>query len=425
MPTMLAAPLRNTVTSTRTASNFFSRLAKVHPLRNPDWRWDHVVDLVWYGRRAASRDDDLTTKAVKFLRAWSRADLAGRERLRARWTDMSLALGAYVDADLLAAQLEARLLARESDEVIARKVGVSIETVRIFESMFFNVRDRREAHDWLMMTAVGVVPGMSRLPSERDVWCYWALAGGPHIVDLLVDDVLNVSSERDHLLAEKARFLAREFAAGYSPQATADFLAEGRRLFGPPRRLAGGGIGGRELELDLRALRLTLKGKQIRRRRAVAEDVRCAKLEREKLAAEFWAKYGGIVTRPNRGAEENGSSPVAAASGRGGGPDTGTGPAAASGAEAVGREEFAKVKNETGNSVIEAARGVTEDADPGKDLEAEAILAAAMHAEPPDLPGMSCAGEETKLPRAAPVPSAHRVRRRANPPRRDTKRRAA
>jgi hypothetical protein len=343
----------------------------------------------------------MTKDAVKFLRAWSNADAAGRQRIRARWPELSLAMGAYMGADLLAAQLEARLLAREPDEVIAQKVGVSVETVKIFEAMYFNVANSREAHDWLLMYAVGVVPGMGRVPSERDIWCYCALAGGPLVVDLLVNDVLDGSNRRDRLLAEKARFLARDHAAGGSPQASAEFLAEGRRLFRSPRQLAGGGTAGRLLEQQLRAVGLTPRGKKVRR--AASEEAIRATQEREKLAAQFWAKYGGIVTRPKRGA--------------------------ASGAEAIAREESAgKVRNDSGCSVAKPARKVTGGAD--RAPEAEAILAAAMtHGQPHGVPATSpatpWAGEALKLPRAAPAPaSAHGGRGRANP-RRDGKRRAA
>lgn len=76
----------------------------------------------------------------------------------------------------VAAVEQARILARESDEEIADKCGMTPLTIERYEKLFFNVRDVLNATDWLYVKALKAPPAVSR--GEGGEWTeaerHWA-----------------------------------------------------------------------------------------------------------------------------------------------------------------------------------------------------------------------------------------------------------
>ena len=82
--------------------------------------------------------------------------------------------------------VEARLLAGEPIEAIARKTALTPGSVATFEALFFNVSDKLENRGYLIHIAVGLYPR----PKEPDtglVWRLFGLLGGPVVMDALID----------------------------------------------------------------------------------------------------------------------------------------------------------------------------------------------------------------------------------------------
>jgi hypothetical protein len=113
----------------------------------------------------------------------SNEDQALVEAHRIRWS---------LDAEERAI-VEARLLARETDEEIARKSGISPEAVKYYEALFFSVRDRLNAHDWIIKTihstaGQGLVYGKEALNEQHrhTVYRLFGYFGGPLVIDATV-----------------------------------------------------------------------------------------------------------------------------------------------------------------------------------------------------------------------------------------------
>ena len=82
--------------------------------------------------------------------------------------------------------VEARLIAGEPIEAIARKTVLTPRAVATFEALFFNVSDRLENRGYLIHFGVGLYP-TPREPDPGLVWRLFGLLGGPVVLDALID----------------------------------------------------------------------------------------------------------------------------------------------------------------------------------------------------------------------------------------------
>jgi len=160
------------------------------PLRPPGWRWLRAGYLVDNGRRLSRcRDDNKVWDAVAFYRALrSCQDERGRARLARKMPAFFEAWQVYQQASLVRWEVEARLLANEETEAIARKCGLSANAVEVFHDTFFSVRPHLRARDWIMNCVIG--PKVHRGLKETDqdeLLKLYAFAGGPLVVDSLMD----------------------------------------------------------------------------------------------------------------------------------------------------------------------------------------------------------------------------------------------
>lgn len=157
--------------------------------------------------------------------------------------------------------------------------------------------DRLGAGDWLLRQAVRVGPWAPCVPTEGQIWRYLAVAGGVPLLDLVVADFLRRPEPRypdRQCLAERARFVVIDAAAGDSAAATIAFVRECRRLLGPRLRGVRGGPAAR------RSFRLRLKALEILAGRAGA------KRKRRQAPASHPAGAGAAparaAVRPRKGA---------------------------------------------------------------------------------------------------------------------------
>jgi hypothetical protein len=166
------------------------------PTRLPNWRAARAQYLTAGSRsKQPTRHDDEFIRAYrKYLMAWRRGGSAARERLVAECPGLYYAhmLSTHPDQEWKAV-MESKLLARETDEMIAAEMSTIPDASFWYEALFFNVRERLHARTYIMKTILG--PAARRALDYDDVLnehmrylCYRSFAyfGGPMALDFLM-----------------------------------------------------------------------------------------------------------------------------------------------------------------------------------------------------------------------------------------------
>jgi hypothetical protein len=183
-----------------------------NPLRPPDWRWRRATQPPRKRRRRGPRDDDWVGRCRRFQ---AKLEKAGGDVHQARW--------ARAHKDVLAAYLlrqgetrrrwevEARVLAGQTDEEIGDRVGVDGTVIQAYEAMFFAVRTRLKCCDWVMACVIG--PKLWEGFDVGDVETVWKVVAyqcGPVVFDALIENVREDGRpSADPELAEQLKLLVR------------------------------------------------------------------------------------------------------------------------------------------------------------------------------------------------------------------------
>lgn len=165
------------------AKRYFPALERVNPFRKLDWRWQRAGHLVCQHRPfLPHRDDAATGRCMAYLRDRLRgADLHRQHHA------LDAAHAVYAGGGDRRVTLEARILAADSDEDIAAKVGLSPAAVGAFHDTFFDVRELvlRRASDWVTIRACGHTPGSLNVANRHVLLRLLGFFGGPHVLDLI------------------------------------------------------------------------------------------------------------------------------------------------------------------------------------------------------------------------------------------------
>ena len=172
---------------------------KYNPVRSVCWRLDRVLRLIEnqpFPRRPSRVDDDRYIRAYYYFLLENRCtDWKSVDRTPAN-PDLAL-LQAHLlrwsrDAEDRAI-LEARLLARETDTDIGRKLGILPEAVDWFEALFFCVRDKLESPGWVipMIHSMAGPPlpfGPDTLTEQQRHTAYrlFGYTGGRYVLDAMI-----------------------------------------------------------------------------------------------------------------------------------------------------------------------------------------------------------------------------------------------
>lgn len=83
-------------------------------------------------------------------------------------------------------EIEARILAGETDEEIAKKVGCEPEVITAYEAVFFNVREKlnNTAYVVNVVMADSVTKGITERQYDL-LWKMFGYRGGPHVLDAM------------------------------------------------------------------------------------------------------------------------------------------------------------------------------------------------------------------------------------------------
>jgi hypothetical protein len=162
----------------------FADIQKANPARTPDWRWQRALSLVRARQRFSSkRDDDVTGRAVDYLRAVRDRSSHRRRNALEEATDIRAARRLYKSGGELKSLVEARLLTGQSPTDIARCSMLTRLVIETYEALFFQVADRLEAPDWIHTYAISRwTDGLWR-PSPATLLKRFAYGGGVPVLE--------------------------------------------------------------------------------------------------------------------------------------------------------------------------------------------------------------------------------------------------
>ena len=118
-----------------------------------DWRRDRARELAESGRRPSPTHDDAATRlAVRYFRAVR----SSPGQSRARGLDDVRRAEELAAADgPVRTELDARILAGQSDAEIAARLPIPERVVSTYEALHFNVRDRLQFPGWVICRVLG------------------------------------------------------------------------------------------------------------------------------------------------------------------------------------------------------------------------------------------------------------------------------
>jgi hypothetical protein len=169
-----------------------------NPLRAPNWRWLRATQIDGGGPRASRAVDgpDGFTWIRRASRLKRRYELAGNQpeqlyRLVQYDRDMFWAHSMWLDERAPTRWvIEARILAGETYEQIATKLGTTPGVIEAYENVFFDVRGLLGNRDYV--SAVIMADAVTRGLSERQydlLWKLFGYHGGPHVLDAVISKV--------------------------------------------------------------------------------------------------------------------------------------------------------------------------------------------------------------------------------------------
>lgn len=166
------------------------------PRRAPHWRWLRAVQIDSGGKRASSKLDGpdgfaWIRRAVRLKRHFDRAGNRPEAlyALIERDADLFWAHSMWIEEKAPTRwAIEARVLAGESDEQIADKLGTEPSVINAYVNTFFDVREKMRHMDYIVN--VVMADAVSRGLQERHYDLLWKLLGF-HGGSLVLNAVIN------------------------------------------------------------------------------------------------------------------------------------------------------------------------------------------------------------------------------------------
>ncbi len=160
------------------------------PFRPPSWRYHRTRHLIEEGRAPEPGfDDGLTRLAWPYFAGSPANDGAGPERLAQSHPAVDEAFAFYTGAEpIRRAELEARILAGQTDDEIAAKLGLSAAGVAAYEALFYDVRRSLTADTYIVNCVIGPKVHYGITPEDHELLLkVYGYALGPIFLDVLLD----------------------------------------------------------------------------------------------------------------------------------------------------------------------------------------------------------------------------------------------
>lgn len=168
-----------------------------NPRRSAAWRYERVTRLLGSESNHPHRtlDDRWTKELWRFMSLYQtlQNDITDPDvqefHLQRRYPTLSTAFFLFNgrEQDPFRYTLEARILARQSDEDIGHKCRVAPEVIALYEYLFYNVRDRLDHSDFIAASVIGPVfrVGLDAINPEL-VAKYFGYFCGPIVLDYVI-----------------------------------------------------------------------------------------------------------------------------------------------------------------------------------------------------------------------------------------------
>ena len=155
------------------------------PFRPPWWRHDLAVKIARGEKRPRRQVDPVVKAVVDLLRARERTT-PGRGA-HEHDADLAAALRLHEEDGPRRWEVEARVVAGQSDQEIAHRCGLRSTVIAYYTQVFLDIRQCLEATDYLMTKVVGRWTWDAfRNEDVGRFWAWAALARGPRVLDSLI-----------------------------------------------------------------------------------------------------------------------------------------------------------------------------------------------------------------------------------------------
>jgi hypothetical protein len=161
----------------------------VDSLVPPDLRWGTACRLHSPTRRRRRRPDDPSW--LPTLLALAETVYPSGRRCRGPRVpvppELMRAFELYEGSGQVRWELEARLLAGQTDEEIAATTAMPAIVVGEYERTFFNVRQRLAGSDFILSSVIGYTPFRGFDEGDlRGLWAYYGYTAGPKMLELVM-----------------------------------------------------------------------------------------------------------------------------------------------------------------------------------------------------------------------------------------------
>lgn len=186
-----------------------AEFVNLNPSRDPAWRYERAKFIVSeLGEDyEADREDSLTLLAADFLiqrRSLSEKKSISETRLRQLLTDYFPVLAPVIELfenpenDALRQEIEARILARQTDTEIAEMTGLPANVVEMYEQLFCCIRDVIDKVDYITgMIGPVLRAGLENVPLWR-FYKYIAYFMGHQVLELYLHSTTQSQSAASH-----------------------------------------------------------------------------------------------------------------------------------------------------------------------------------------------------------------------------------
>lgn len=166
-----------------------------NPRRAPNWKWLRAVQIDSGGMRPTKKLDgsdgfSWIRRAVQLKRRHEMAANRPHAMYTLATVDRPLFWAHAMWADEKAPTrwaLEARILAGEDDNAIAKKLGCDPAVINAYEAVFFNVREKLDNVEYIVNVVMrdAVTRGLTERQYDL-LWKMFGYQGGTHVLDAMI-----------------------------------------------------------------------------------------------------------------------------------------------------------------------------------------------------------------------------------------------
>ena len=161
--------------------------------RTPSYSLDRALALLETGQEfSLAKDDYVTGRIYEYLAQMKRCTTyAQRRMLNVRMHAVASSYKVYKENGLLRWVLEAYLLTNLDFDEIGSLVGLGVDVVYWYEQIYYRVRDRLAARDWIVQEAIGKSVHSEATKHDLDIILKWlAFYGGWTVLELCLTHIL-------------------------------------------------------------------------------------------------------------------------------------------------------------------------------------------------------------------------------------------